>query len=1074
MPQKNYYRHDVRLIILRLEKEGASLRLESGSKSVEAQVSTEILKKWREDGDSADVSLSLLKLFAANFWRYSIGSGGPSSDTVTPGYERLSRVTLHVSDAELSSLHWEAATRRALDALSNDGGLSTSLRQIVLGLPIVRISPVKLHAVSRTFTLPLRIHQIGRTQGRSIKEIVAEAFSPRPIKEKASDIDSAVEVRESDFEDLEEALTRSKIPTVEVLHFDHFSTLTKLPRLMSSAAVEVAGSLGWLSRLSDRWQTRLAVFHCDGPGDFSIALRFATALVNRGGPAVLVERLDQHEADAFYQGLYNYLIHDYPLDLIVKILGSSRAATELIPALFAGGGREEALRVSNIGLNLVKLANEVSNIRARALRARPRRSDIYAPESLILKLRAPLGKMRNEWATSKFEFQEGEGMLHLSRNLQTIRAITRPPREKDLREPQSKPRFVNSSLWSETQGGGLKLLPQKEARVSLGEVYHLGIQVGPKDTRAHTIGATALIEEVFKWTPEMRGIWVEVGVTGLDFEVLGEPVQDLWLPRHRASETIYFAIIPRRPGVSKLRFAIYYNQSIIQSFRLAALTGTRRGRAPSLATRITRLARALDIPRSEVGDAGYLTRLEYSTVQTTEEFETRPARALSIIANHTDGRPVITIKGADIFRVQTDNNLPLYISNVRRAMQEVSTPPINRVNANKWIYGFGKGAKLNRGTPEKLKQALLKMADVGWQLFDAIIPEDERSALEESLKDPGQTIHVAHVLLEKVIPWGAIYDRNFDIDKSTDENDNAVTHEVCLALLPDENGKLPPGECKKIAQCILHPDQVKRRSASNQQPVHPETVVCPLGFWGVKHIIEVPPQQVTDIRHAQSQRDCILAGEKVQLAAGLNAKLGLVNEHRRDLDDLCAKRQPYTVWKSQACRRDVILRNLKDVDLDIVYLYCHARGGEADPTVKPPHLEFQDVQEQSPGIIKPAALAHNQPWEHHPLVFLNGCGTAGFSPDALSPFITKLVRDRQASGVIGTEIPVWEPLASEFAKLFFEKFLDGSSAGEALLLVRRALLSEYNPLGLAYTLYGAAQLMLSRTGTGKCPAPQPA
>jgi len=33
------------------------------------------------------------------------------------------------------------------------------------------------------------------------------------------------------------------------------------------------------------------------------------------------------------------------------------------------------------------------------------------------------------------------------------------------------------------------------------------------------------------------------------------------------------------------------------------------------------------------------------------------------------------------------------------------------------------------------------------------------------------------------------------------------------------------------------------------------------------------------------------------------------------------------------------------------------------------------------------------PLTHHPLFFLNGCNTAAFSPDALSPFIRKLVRD---------------------------------------------------------------------------------
>jgi hypothetical protein len=95
-------------------------------------------------------------------------------------------------------------------------------------------------------------------------------------------------------------------------------------------------------------------------------------------------------------------------------------------------------------------------------------------------------------------------------------------------------------------------------------------------------------------------------------------------------------------------------------------------------------------------------------------------------------------------------------------------------------------------------------------------------------------------------------------------------------------------------------------------------------------------------------------------------------------------------------------------------------------------------------------------------VFLNGCGTLGFSPDALSPFIQKLVEDLGAAGVIGTEITVWEELATEVAQLFLEKFLDPecAGAGDALLDVRRSLLAKKNPLGLVYTLYAPAHLKL--------------
>jgi len=54
------------------------------------------------------------------------------------------------------------------------------------------------------------------------------------------------------------------------------------------------------------------------------------------------------------------------------------------------------------------------------------------------------------------------------------------------------------------------------------------------------------------------------------------------------------------------------------------------------------------------------------------------------------------------------------------------------------------------------------------------------------------------------------------------------------------------------------------------------------------------------------------------------------------------------------------------------------------------------------GVITPDAL-RGGPWPRHPLVFLNGCKTAAYSPETMSPFFKKLIDDRQAAGIIGTE-----------------------------------------------------------------------
>jgi len=214
----------------------------------------------------------------------------------------------------------------------------------------------------------------------------------------------------------------------------------------------------------------------------------------------------------------------------------------------------------------------------------------------------------------------------------------------------------------------------------------------------------------------------------------------------------------------------------------------------------------------------------------------------------------------------------------------------------------------------------------------------------------------------------------------------------------------------------------------------------------------VPPQQVGPDGQANEQQDRVLAGQPAQMLAGFNASLLLGDDH---WEELKALRGTGLAWKDRLFDRDAIKGALSDSALDLIYFYCHAVPDEATG-IFPQHLEFQ-APGHSPGKLD----AYSFPeviWEHHPLVFLNACGSLGYSPSALSPFISLLVSDNQAAGVIGTEIVVWEYLAKDMACLFLERFLNGESAGQALLYARRALLAKKNPLGLIYTLYSSGDL----------------
>ncbi|HWJ41113.1 MAG TPA: CHAT domain-containing protein, partial [Candidatus Limnocylindrales bacterium] len=82
----------------------------------------------------------------------------------------------------------------------------------------------------------------------------------------------------------------------------------------------------------------------------------------------------------------------------------------------------------------------------------------------------------------------------------------------------------------------------------------------------------------------------------------------------------------------------------------------------------------------------------------------------------------------------------------------------------------------------------------------------------------------------------------------------------------------------------------------------------------------------------------------------------------------------------------------------------------------------------------------------------NGCRTTSVTPEEALNLVNPLVTNSGASGVIGTEITVFESLATAFAEAFFEEFVvKKHAAGEAVRRARLQLLKKKrNPLGLVY------------------------
>jgi hypothetical protein len=984
---------------------------------------------------------------------------------LSPGAEDLASVAVFLTDLirTRSALFNAPGRRRVLLDVRDENARSFDWEAHFQFGPLpVRVSPVRPRVLGHPFTVPVRIIAVDHVPG-FLAEAVYHVFQ----NHDRTDVEKAVIVRGCALADFPAYQAPFGWPVAEVLDFGRLPFEHEPERQLSHAASR-AGTLGWIARVAERLRTRLIVLQADNPSARDLAIHLASELVGRGGPAVLV-RTNPPTAAQFYANV----IHDFPFDFAFQ-----PGQGEI---LFAGSGREQLLRVSDIGLGLLTLQQERVRAAAEAEAARIARnffarfreslSRYVGPTPLSTEaspaepppphpLDAELASFASNWNEWTFEFHERDGLLPMSQHIDRVRAaLPRPAPASYAPQPASRTRSarkkkaageqraVNGSI-GVVRGGNWSRLDPKRDRLDVGGEYELAIRIGEQDKTLVTAGPVGFADEQIGWKPEQDGIWIEVAVSGIGVRLTGADVQELWVPPPgKGTEPLYFPFVVRESGAVSLRYTLFYRGNVLQTFRLAALSG-----APSADDRVL-LAEALAIPVQRLEEATYVARLEYTGEPLETAAEARP-KTLALVVNRGSGMASVDVKGEEFFVSNKSRSLPGFVQRTRTALMDVAATTLDGIPRERWPYAFGSPEDRNAGSDEKLKESLEKLAIKGWQLFDQLFREPRKPLLDALETAKEAEISVAHILLENVIPWAAVYDRMYTPEAETIDG-VAVTKDVCLAALPGSDGKLPFTTCRTSPDCVLN-DPAKQ--------LHEQTVVCPLHFWGFRHVIDVPPQQTTVTEPAgHPPRKVVKAGPSANVAVGVNAVLPLAGKHLQDLANLPAALPAHaTLFGTPRSKADELLSALKAKDLDVIYFYCHARGGTYDPSIDPPCLELQENAQTTARHLTSDQFTYSLPWDHEPLVILNGCSTAGFSPDALSPFIEKFVIDRGASGVLGTEVPVHEPLAGEMALEFLRRFLAGHPAGLALLEVRRLLLNRRNPLGLVYTLYADSRLTLTR------------
>jgi len=313
--------------------------------------------------------------------------------------------------------------------------------------------------------------------------------------------------------------------------------------------------------------------------------------------------------------------------------------------------------------------------------------------------------------------------------------------------------------------------------------------------------------------------------------------------------------------------------------------------------------------------------------------------------------------------------------------------------------------------------------------------------------------------------WGREFYSRFNIKAKFEETlfepsliqiamKDSPTHVLPAAMIYDYPLELGAGTLKI---CPSFEDAFsKRASLGNHEcfrgncPSRKEKkTVCPSGFWGFRHYLGMPlsVEKKSDDMDAKNVVGSDVTAQIVfthdlKMVVGVASDLHLLQSHKEGL-----KLKPYLVSQYADTHNEVL--SLLRSSPHLVYFYCHG-ALLRDELV---YLQMGKNERIFPSNFDD--IKWNEP---RPLVFMNGCHSV--NPLAALDFIEPLVQVSKCAGVIGTEITIYEEMATVIAEEFFRRFLGGEAVGMAVRNARLKLLEEGNPLGLVYIPYAMAGLSL--------------
>jgi CARDB len=604
--------------------------------------------------------------------------------------------------------------------------------------------------------------------------------------------------------------------------------------------------------------------------------------------------------------------------------------------------------------------------------------------------------------------------------------LAEPPPTQAAEPPPLEPapaRVVNTGF----AGAGEPDRPfDQRTPLVCGQTYYFWLEVGPPLAESIELTPTALPE--VEVATRLRVVVFDAGLATEEGENHGELLVgangEVSVARpaarvHSATRErrLFFRVrTPASPGPAQLRCNIYHGQVLLQSRLVTAEVLARFEPGAG------RLESALDYTLAPSLDPAHLSRL--------------PAHRLSILLNKTaKGTHLLTFAGEGEFEQWAEidqDGLQEMIELTRGAMRMAAwgkeTPWVDKDPSYRYLYaGFDR---------ERLRTDLVRFAIRGFRLYAAIANalsggRERTDELNELMRRPGMVQIALQGSARRLLPAALFYDY-FGFESNRDSLDDYTLCETFTAAL-EGDGPLEELGCFK-GDCPARGEA---------------TVVCPSGFWGYRHSLGLPvsvdnaPDVPPEIGYVGTPR--------LTLAVSTDPEFVMRAGHETALRALIAAQSLDYVDSY-----DELLPALKAGRADVVYFYCH--GGLSHDTW--PYLQVGSLED--PFLTADVLFSHRVCWiEPRPLVFINGCHTTAVEPEKVVEFVSALVGDARAAGVVGTEITIFEPLATDFGLEYMRRFIAGSTVGDAVRGARLALLQKGNPLGLVYVPFALASLKMS-------------